>query len=387
MDACQKTTFSFQGKLYEQVDGVSMGSSLGPVLANIIMTELEKVVVKKLIDDGTIKFYIRYVDDTLLLVKNEDVPRVLSSLNKFDKNLNFTVDKFESKVHFLDILIDKNETDVFYKKTNTGQYTNYRSFTPWRLRVSWVNALFVRAKRICCNDTLFKKQLVYIKKLMSWNGFPKYVANKIISNLVDKYKNTAAQNVTAVTDEETLSKVFVRLPYCGPTGERLIRKCISKISRQLSTKVQFRVLFKNSKISDFVSVKDPIPLGQKNNVIYKIQCPGCMKFYIGKTSCCVEKRMQEHAEKQDQPMFQHLEKCNEFQHCIGLMNLAGIDNDDGFISPRDHYVRAVLENYKVVKTVHNYSLLAFSETYFVRKLQPDINDGLKACADFRVFDF
>ena len=59
LDACQKTTFSFQGKLYEQVDGVSMGSSLGPVLANIIMTELEKVVVKKLIDDGTIKFYIR----------------------------------------------------------------------------------------------------------------------------------------------------------------------------------------------------------------------------------------------------------------------------------------------------------------------------------------
>ena len=167
LDACQKTTFSFLAKLYEQVDGVSMGSSLGPVLANIIMTELEKVVVKNLIDDGIIKFYIRYVDDTLLLVKNEDVPHVLNSLNKFDKNLNFTVEKFESKVHFLDILSDKNETDVFYKKTNTGQYTNYRSFTPWRLRVSWVNALFVRAKRICCNNTLFEKQLVYIKKLMS----------------------------------------------------------------------------------------------------------------------------------------------------------------------------------------------------------------------------
>ena len=91
--------------------------------------------------------------------------------------------------------------------------------------------------------------------------------------------------------------------------------------------------------------------------------------------------------KKDQPMFQHLEQCSKFQHCIGLMNLAGIDNDEGFISPRDHYVRAILENYKVIKTVHNYSLLAFSETYFVRKLQPDINDGLKACVDFRVFDF
>ena len=32
---------------------------------NIIMTELKEQFVTKLIIDGTIKFYIRYVDDTL----------------------------------------------------------------------------------------------------------------------------------------------------------------------------------------------------------------------------------------------------------------------------------------------------------------------------------
>lgn len=385
LDSCQKTTFSFQGKLYEQVDGVSMGSSLGPVLANIIMTELEKVVVQKLIDDGTIKFYIRYVDDTLLLVKNEDVQRVLTSFNKFDKNLKFTVDEFESKVHFLDIAIDKNETDVFYKKTNTGQYSHYRSYTPWRLKVSWVNALFVRAKRICCNDTLFQKQLVYIRKLMSWNGFPKYVSNKIIRNLVEKYKDNATPNVRE--DDDNISKVFVRLPYCGSNGERLIRKCISRIKRQLTVNVRFKVLFNTSKISDFVSVKDPIPLGQKNNVIYQIQCPGCQEFYVGKTSCCAEKRMYQHAEKAEQPMFQHFEQCDAFQHCIGLMNLGGIYNDSETVSDHNFYVPAVLENYKVIKTVHNRTQLALSETYFVRKFKPSINDGLKSCVDFRVFDF
>ena len=47
-----------------------MGSSLGPVLANIIMTELERVIVEPLITSGKIKFHIRYVD-TLLLVKEE----------------------------------------------------------------------------------------------------------------------------------------------------------------------------------------------------------------------------------------------------------------------------------------------------------------------------
>ena len=50
-----------------------MGGSLGPVLANIIMTERENVIVGKLIEDGIIKFYVRYVDDTLLVIKRTDI--------------------------------------------------------------------------------------------------------------------------------------------------------------------------------------------------------------------------------------------------------------------------------------------------------------------------
>ena len=39
-----------------------MGSPLGPVLANIIMTELEKIIVKDLVDKSLTKAYMRYVD-------------------------------------------------------------------------------------------------------------------------------------------------------------------------------------------------------------------------------------------------------------------------------------------------------------------------------------
>ena len=48
-DTCSKTAFMFDGVIYEQIDGVSMGAALGPVLANIIMTEMEHVVVDQLI--------------------------------------------------------------------------------------------------------------------------------------------------------------------------------------------------------------------------------------------------------------------------------------------------------------------------------------------------
>ena len=46
-----------------------MGSCLGSVLANIIMTELETVIVDELFAPNLLKFYIRYVDDTLALTK------------------------------------------------------------------------------------------------------------------------------------------------------------------------------------------------------------------------------------------------------------------------------------------------------------------------------
>ena len=73
IDCCTKTAFSFNNKIYKLIDGVSMGSPLGPVLANIITTELEKIIVKDLVDISLIKVYMRYVNDALLLVKEKDI--------------------------------------------------------------------------------------------------------------------------------------------------------------------------------------------------------------------------------------------------------------------------------------------------------------------------
>ena len=76
-DACSKTAFTFNDKIYKQINGVSMGSLLGLLLAKVFMTELEKAIIQKLIDKKFIKFYIRYVNDTLLLVKDEDIVSIL----------------------------------------------------------------------------------------------------------------------------------------------------------------------------------------------------------------------------------------------------------------------------------------------------------------------
>ena len=64
--------------MYEQPDGVTMGGSLGLVFDNIIMTECEKVIVNQLIEKNIVRFYIRYVDDTLLVLRKKDIDIILS---------------------------------------------------------------------------------------------------------------------------------------------------------------------------------------------------------------------------------------------------------------------------------------------------------------------
>ena len=120
-----------------QLDGVSMGSCLDPVLANIIMTEMEAVIVDKLFEENLLKFYIRYMDDILALIKESDINTVLYKLDSFHPNLKFAVDKFDDGiVHYLDIKIIDSETYIYYKNTHTGQYMHFSTFAPWCIKTS-----------------------------------------------------------------------------------------------------------------------------------------------------------------------------------------------------------------------------------------------------------
>ena len=91
-----KNAFTFSNVIYEQIDGVSMGSPLG------------------LFKNGLLKFLIRYVDCTLALIKESDIDNILSKLTSFHPSLNFTFDD-DGGVHYLDWKVIDNETDIYYK--------------------------------------------------------------------------------------------------------------------------------------------------------------------------------------------------------------------------------------------------------------------------------
>ena len=214
-----------------------MGGSLGPVLANIIMTECEKVIVDKLIEDGIIKFYIRYVDDTLLVIKRTDISCVLNKFNSFDDNLKFTIDTFENCVpHFLDIEICPNGLGIYHKHTQTGQYVSFDSFTLWKWKISWISSLVTRAKRICSENYL-DQEIQLIKNYAAWNGYPKHIVNSIVKRaLRDKESNNIKEETTDTV------KIFIDLKFSGNTGDRIVKNCIKKLYKCFKKEVTVKKL-------------------------------------------------------------------------------------------------------------------------------------------------
>ena len=122
--ATSQTHFYFDGKIFDQVDGVAMDSPLRPALANLFIGYNEQKWLES--DHGRlIKFYRRYVDDIFCVFENEhQVMTFLDFLNSQHPNLNFTLEKEHMKqLPFLDVLStcsDRLITSVYSTFTGLG---------------------------------------------------------------------------------------------------------------------------------------------------------------------------------------------------------------------------------------------------------------------------
>ena len=93
MLSCNENLFLFNGSLYKQHEGVQMGGSMGPVLANIFMCHMENKWLQQCTDICKPMMYRRYVDDTFLLFHNlEHVQSFHTYMNAQHPNIKFTIE-------------------------------------------------------------------------------------------------------------------------------------------------------------------------------------------------------------------------------------------------------------------------------------------------------
>ena len=63
-------------------------------------------------------------------------------------------------------------TSVFRKETYLGLYLKWQCYVPKQFKTGLVRSLINRAWRICSNETLYNKEVNFIKSNLSANGYP-----------------------------------------------------------------------------------------------------------------------------------------------------------------------------------------------------------------------
>ena len=192
--ATKKSHFVFDGHYYDQIDGVAMGSPLGPVLANIFMCDFEQKWLANV--DSRPSIWFRYVDDKFSLFDSEaTAASFLHFLNTRHPNIKFTMELEENQeIPFLDVRIKRNlnnfTTTVHRKTTFTGLYTKWDSFTPRKYKINLIRTLTYRCLRICSSSSLLQSTLFDLKNTLLQNGYPRGVLCYNINDVLNRQKNS-----------------------------------------------------------------------------------------------------------------------------------------------------------------------------------------------------
>ncbi|XP_039309325.1 uncharacterized protein LOC120358632 [Solenopsis invicta] len=285
----ESTYFKFDDITYKQNFGTPMGSPLSPIIADLVLQDLETEVLSAL--DFQVPFFLRYVDDIATAVPRDMVNFTLDKFNSFHPRLQFTIEIGNERLNFLDTTIILNEKTVefdwYHKPTFSGRYLNFHSWHPVSQK---------RGVVICLVDRVFllshpkyhRKNLEFTVSILLENDYPldfifKIIRERLRCLFVGRSKKQLLDN----TSEELKKISWFTVPYVPSISERFIN-----IFRNSNSKTAFYSL---NKLSRFIKVqKDTLPISSCKDVVYKISCRDCDASYVGQTGRQVKTRISEH---------------------------------------------------------------------------------------------
>ncbi|MCG8430365.1 MAG: hypothetical protein MJA29_04255, partial [Candidatus Omnitrophica bacterium] len=316
MELATSGLFLYNDKLYRQVDGVTMGSPLGPTIANFCLAYFENKLMSNSDVSTKPSLYLRYVDDIFCVFRN-DVPfqAFLDKLNSLHGNLRFTFELGPDTLPFLDTLVSlpnvdegHASTEVYRKPTFTGLLLNANAICPQKWKLGLMQCLLHRAYTICSSWSLFAKEVTFLEKLFSQNGY----ANHVFQSCVNRFVSSKFEEKACPPPREDSVQTLFFIPYIGLPSVTYGKKVRQIFKRYFS--IDVRIVFTTCKVKDYFSLKCRTPFNLKAKVIYKFTCLRDADIsYIGKTKRHLALRMKEHRDTSASAVGQHLQTCQACQ--------------------------------------------------------------------------
>ena len=347
-----------------------MGSPLGPLLANIFLAFHERSWISDCPARFKPTYYRRYVDDTFLLFRSRgNVSEFLDYLNSKHPNIKFTAElEVDRKLQFLDVCVERVgaafETSVYRKKTFTGLYTHFSSFTPLTYKLGLMYTLMSRAFRISSSFSTVNVEFERIKAYLVRNGFPATIIDRATRKFLSKFYGPKP----VVSTVEKL-RLTICLPFTGKHGMDL-RKRVTKLIKGAFPQVSLQFVFIPSfRIHNLFVYKDRLPSSIRSKVIYKYTYGGCNSTYIGKTIRQLTVRVNEH---------------------IGRSCRTGILlKKPPFSAIREHSQQCnspvLSENFRIVSTACSDYELCVHESLLIFRDRPVINTMVHSSSSLRLF--
>ena len=330
--ATKSSCFLFNGVYYCQVDGVAMGSPLGPTLANLFLAYHEEKWLANCPVQFRPKYYRRYVDDVFLMFQDRShVKKFLRYMNSRHSNIKFTVEEEQNgSLSFLDIKVTREEgklvTSIHRKKTFSGVYVNYNSFLPRDYKRGLISTLLHRAYTICYDYTTLHLEIGRLKTIWQKNNFPLSFIDRCIKKFFDKLfvKRNTPKPVSSKKE------VLICTEFLGKVSIQMKKK-LQQIFRECGKGLHLRIVFKSpNRLRNGFSFKDSLSVNMDSFLLYKFTCGTCNCVYIGETKRHFQVRAYEHlgvSIKTDNELSFHENSATAVhKHCHDLGHASGIED-------------------------------------------------------------
>ena len=294
--ATKESFILFNGQYYQQIDGVAMGSPIGPTLANIFLCYHEEKWLSNCPTDFKPLYYKRFVDDVFVLFKDSShISLFKTFMNDQHPSMNFTSEaEVDNALPFLDVHVIRQEgkfvTSIYRKPTFSGVYTNYNSFLPEIYKINLISTLLFRIYTICSSWSSIHDEIQKLKSILKKNQYPESIIDTVVKKFI-----YSVYTIQRLKKTELPKKTFqIILPYLGTvTGK--IEKDIQKALRTYLPNCKIKVISRAAtRLSSMFSFKDKIPTYLNHCVVYKFVCGGCNSTYIGQTTRHIRTRFAEH---------------------------------------------------------------------------------------------